>query len=312
MTFSLRALAMLMTLALACGSVRAQIHETLCRDANCTDVALGPLALLPQCYRTPAHGSIRLSFNESDSNVLHICFYATDDCPSPTPNLTNATAASNDSAATATATTCHSFVNGQPVACPFLHGVNGSLLYVVFSWDPDNIKLLQDLIELMPSYHPERAKRQILNNFFGLTEFGNWCGSGHGGTRDCCGGNKCSQCNYNQGLTTACLRQCPARDQLDAACAVHDFCTTNYDYETVLPAGSDFSCSSLLGSQQAEYCACDCQLVRSARRVTNTNSFYRSSIIFLFTHVTSCWYQSTTGPVCNRGDNRILVTEFCR
>jgi hypothetical protein len=112
------------------------------------------------------------------------------------------------------------------------------------------------------------------------------------------------------GLTTACLQQCPAKDQLDQDCAVHDFCTYNYDYTRVLPAGSRFSCSScttfarpihlratddklewaVLGAQKADYCACDCQLVRSAQTVSNTNSFYKSAIIFIFTHITDCWY----------------------
>jgi hypothetical protein len=288
---------------LGCCSVplaRGQIYETICRDANCTDLALGPLALIPQCYSTP-QGSVRLSINESDSNVLDLCFYAGDDCPS-----LDATSA-NNSAAGAEAR-CHSFVNGKPCECPFLRGMNSSL-HIVFSWDANSVKLLQDILEIMPSY--QRSKRQILNNFFGLTEFGNWCGPGHGGARDCCDDEKCPNCNYDQGLTSACLRQCPPRDQLDRACAVHDFCTTNNDYEVVLP-GDDFSCSSVFGTLQAEYCACDCQLVRSARRVRSTNSFYRSSLIFLLTHVANCWYQSANGPVCNSGRNQILVTEFCQ
>jgi hypothetical protein len=86
----------------------------------------------------------------------------------------------------------------------------------------------------------------------------------------------------------------------------------------------------VLGVQKADYCACDCQLVRSAQRATNTNSFYKSTIIFLFTHVTNCWhvtplacpevfltllapprYNTANGPVCNSGDNQILTTEFC-
>jgi hypothetical protein len=304
-------LAMMLVALACCGALvpltHAQIYETVCRDANCTDVALGPLALIPQCYRTQ-QGSIRLSINESDRNRLDLCFYAADDCPPLDGTAAATNGGGGNVSAAAAASSCHSFVNGQTCDCPFLRGMNSSL-YVRFTWDADNIKLLQDLIEIMPSY--QRSKRQILNNFFGLAEFGNWCGSGHGGTRDCCNGQKCSQCNYNQGLTTSCLRQCPARDQLDMACAVHDFCTTNYDYERILPAGSDFSCSALFGTLQGDYCACDCQLVRSARRVTSTNSFYRSSLIFLFTHVTSCWYQSNNGPVCNRGDDRRLVTEFC-
>ncbi len=143
---------MLVALACCCCPLaHAQIYETVCRDTNCTDVALGPLALVPQCYRTQ-QGSIRLSINESDSNRLDICFYAADDCPplggtaaAPTGNVSAATAASS----------CHSFVNGQACECPFLRGMNSSL-YVKFSWDADNIKLLQDLIEIMPSYRMKK------------------------------------------------------------------------------------------------------------------------------------------------------------
>jgi len=145
----------MMLVALACCCccplAHAQIYETVCRDANCTDVALGPLALIPQCYRTQ-QGSIRLSINESDSNRLDICFYAADDCP-PLGG-TAAAPAGNVSAATA-ASSCHSFVNGQACECPFLRGMNSSL-YVKFSWDADNIKLLQDLIEIMPSYRMKK------------------------------------------------------------------------------------------------------------------------------------------------------------
>jgi hypothetical protein len=287
---------MLLSLVLlACtATIHAQIYETICWDANCTDVALGPLALIPQCYHAP-HGSIRLAINESDSNSLELCIFTANDCPGLFSN-------------TSVESSCHTFVNGEVSNSPFLRGMNNSL-YVKFAWDPANVKLLVDLIDLMPAY--QHSKRQILNNFFGLAEYGNWCGAGHGGNQDCCNGGKCSNCNYNQGLTTACLQQCPAKDQLDQDCAVHDFCTYNYDYTRVLPAGSRFSCSSLLGAQKADYCACDCQLVRSAQTVSNTNSFYKSAIIFIFTHITDCWYNTSNGPVCNGGDNRILTTQFC-
>jgi hypothetical protein len=40
-----------------------------------------------------------------------------------------------------------------------------------------------------------------------------------------------------------CLDQCPAEDDLDFACAVHDFCYGANDYEELFP-DEDFECSS--------------------------------------------------------------------
>jgi hypothetical protein len=118
-------------------SLVCSINLAPIRDANCTDVALGPLALLPQCYRTP-HGSIRLAINESDSNALELCIFTADDCPGDFSN-------------SSVESTCHTFVNGQVCDCPFLRGMNRSL-YIKFEWDPAHIKLLLDLIDLMPAY----------------------------------------------------------------------------------------------------------------------------------------------------------------
>jgi hypothetical protein len=47
----------------------------------------------------------------------------------------------------------------------------------------------------------EHSRRQLFDNFFGLTEFGNWCGPGHGGTNDCCDDEPCSQCNDTVGTS---------------------------------------------------------------------------------------------------------------
>jgi hypothetical protein len=266
----------------------AQIFETICRDANCTDAVLGPLALIPQCYRTP-EGSVRLRINESYPDALSLCFYASDSC--------------NES----TVQTCHTFYNGDPCVCPFLRGLDGSL-YIVFKWDPASIQLLIDLLDIFPDYQ-QNTRRQLFDNFFGLTEFGNWCGPGHGGTNDCCDDHGCSQCNYTIGLDSECLDACPAVDDLDHACAVHDFCYGQSDaYEDLF---SNFTCTSLLGAQKSGPCECDCHLVQTAREVDSRNDFYKSALIFTFTHITNCWYNSTSGPVCNSGDDQILVTEFC-
>ena len=40
-----------------------------------------------------------------------------------------------------------------------------------------------------------------------IDDYGNWCGGGHGGYQDCCNGAACSNCNYKNGLTAACLEQ---------------------------------------------------------------------------------------------------------
>jgi hypothetical protein len=104
---------------------------------NCTDVALGPLALIPQCYRTP-QGSVRLSINMSDPDVLDLCVYVSADC--------------NES----TVDACHTFFNGEPCDCPFFRGLNDSL-FVVFEWDTAAIELLIDIIDMFPNYsalHP--------------------------------------------------------------------------------------------------------------------------------------------------------------
>lgn len=60
------------------------------------------------------------------------------------------------------------------------------------------------------------------------TPDGNWCGGGHGGLHDCCGGGPCGICT--EALTNpsyyspGCLQACPAVDAIDALCAQHDFC----------------------------------------------------------------------------------------
>ncbi len=70
--------------------------------------------------------------------------------------------------------------------------------------------------------------------------------------------------------------------------------------------------NAVFGIQKSGYCECDCQLVETARDIDDSNDFYKSALIFTFTHITNCWYNSTSGPVCNtKGDDRILVTEFC-
>jgi hypothetical protein len=151
---------------------------------------------------------VRLNINESDPDILDLCFYLSEDC--------NETSVD----------TCHVFVNGEPCDCPFFRGLNDSL-YVVFEWDPATIELLIDIIDMFPHFRTlafyynslphlaktahtlntphrthttDRSRRQLFNNFFGLTEFGNWCGPGHGGTNDCCDDEVCSACNDTIGI----------------------------------------------------------------------------------------------------------------
>jgi hypothetical protein len=127
------------------------------------------------------------------------------------------------------------------------------------------------------------------------------------------------------GLTSECLDQCPAEDDLDFACAVHDFCYGLNDYEEEFPG---FECTSrtsllhtrtltrtdrlgplvcsqrrdfvplhpVLGIQKSGPCECDCRLVKTARTIDDSNDFYRSALIFTFTHITNCWYGDRLAP----------------
>jgi len=76
---------------------------------------------------------VRLNINESDPDILDLCFYLSEDC--------NETSVD----------TCHVFVNGEPCDCPFFRGLNDSL-YVVFEWDPATIELLIDIIDMFPHF----------------------------------------------------------------------------------------------------------------------------------------------------------------
>jgi len=65
---------------------------------------------------------------------------------------------------------------------------------------------------------------QPLEERFRYSAWGNWCGPGHGGFEDCCGGRPCPACkipalgewNYTMNVG-ACLSECPPRDPLDFA-----------------------------------------------------------------------------------------------
>lgn len=66
-----------------------------------------------------------------------------------------------------------------------------------------------------------------------IDNYGNWCGYGHGGFSDCCGGTSCPACDsiINDKLTTMtqeCLDQCKPIDGIDHQCAFHDLCCSYY------------------------------------------------------------------------------------
>jgi hypothetical protein len=139
----------------------------------------------------------------------------------------------------------------------------------------------------------------------GLVNYGNWCGPGHGGYQDCCNGNPCPSCNVKDGPPTeACLKECPAVDQLDYQCSFHDECCINNEKQ--------ISCSP-----EGNYCACDCLLLEGSNSVTDCTSLscksYRASLDTLFSYSLSCWYYDQNHKeTCNTlGSRKYSVNEFC-
>ena len=76
---------------------------------------------------------------------------------------------------------------------------------------------------------------------------------------DCCNGTQCASCvidhekSPEELLTPACLAECPPKDDLDRACAMHDACTFSF------PGPRHLKCVP-----QGNFCACDCMLVYQA------------------------------------------------
>lgn len=150
----------------------------------------------------------------------------------------------------------------------------------------------------------------------GMTWYGNWCGSGHGGYQDCCNGTACSKCIHNEPEPNEeCLKQCPPIDELDKICSHHDSCTFRFNKP------KNFSCSP-----QGNYCVCDCKLVEGVTDVlcpTYGCEIYWYSLMQLFRHWLACFYNGKNKTsmelplvfddlVCD-GDvrGRVQLNEFC-
>lgn len=133
-----------------------------------------------------------------------------------------------------------------------------------------------------------RTQGVPLRNVQGLTDYGNWCGGGHGGFQDCCNGKPCPACNYDATtVSKECLEQCPPVDALDAQCAQHDRCC-------FLNQLGSLSCSP-----QGNRCACDCKLIAGAEAaecgLLNVQChLYKAALIETFEHVLSCFYYGAT------------------
>lgn len=62
-----------------------------------------------------------------------------------------------------------------------------------------------------------------------MDTYGNWCGGYIGGYLNCCDGGPCAACLNDSTVercapSDACLKECPAKDPVDMACAIHDTC----------------------------------------------------------------------------------------
>ncbi len=155
---------------------------------------------------------------------------------------------------------------------------------------------------------------------FDHTQYGRWCGSGHGGLQDCCNGKPCSTCSYEtDDVSMSCQRQCRPADLLDLACAYHDVCTFRYDLAELFPGSR---CSYNLVPifytvDQANYCECDCKLMKAMRRALCPPQWYdicqhqKSCQAWLFGEAAACWYYDGQGPVCNHGSQKISIWRFC-
>jgi hypothetical protein len=94
------------------------------------------------------------------------------------------------------------------------------------------------------------------------TNYGRWCGHGHGGFDDCCtehdkngfGSTRvaCSECKYN-GSVDACMKQCPPIDDLDTLCAHQDVCNAE------MKKDGDYTNPCY---HRDSACQCDCEFLK--------------------------------------------------
>lgn len=124
----------------------------------------------------------------------------------------------------------------------------------------------------------------IERNELTFTNYGNWCGPGHGGFQNCCNNTNCPNCDLKKGTPDkACLEECPPIDDLDYHCALHDECCLNNP-------------KTILCFPEGNKCFCDCELIKGADQSNdciNDNCLnYRSRLLSLFNYGLSCWYEN--------------------
>jgi len=142
------------------------------------------------------------------------------------------------------------------------------------------------------------AKGEVFNDNMkdaNIDDYGNWCGGGHGGFQDCCGGGPCSACQVSSGLTPQCLQQCPPIDEVDAACSKHDLCCFQYE--------KTINCFP-----QGNYCPCDCELTTDVEAATCNNLYcsgYAASLQVTFRTVLSCYWYENGGEQCGANLNNL-------
>jgi len=132
--------------------------------------------------------------------------------------------------------------------------------------------------------------------------YGNWCGPGHGGYDDCCGGRPCMACPVYKGCAVPppdCLANCPPVDAIDAACALHDGCC-NVGAWSDQVTNDTRRCG--LVPAVTEFCWCNCRLVSNVAAVQCPASSgwacpsYRAALLEYFVNA-YCWEYNTSAPV---------------
>lgn len=145
----------------------------------------------------------------------------------------------------------------------------------------------------------------------GMDTYGNWCGGYIGGYLNCCDGGPCAAC-VNDTVTEercepsdACLRECPAKDALDYACAIHDTCLMR---PSVLANRPDVPCNDVSNN----FCGCDRNFLADLKDL-NLRNFpfrfgkahtFRANALVVFNKL-DCWtYEyERIRPVCARSSS---------
>eukprot|EP01134_Creolimax_fragrantissima_P002487 CFRG2487T1 len=172
-----------------------------------------------------------------------------------------------------------------------------SQLFIAHSVCTALFSLLTVCNSYVSAYATRLSATNDSSNF--LESYGTWCGGGHGGFQDCCGGQRCPNCVVKRGvvpaslLTPECLAECPPTDILDRACAWHDACTFSHERP------QNFTCSP-----QGNECFCDCTIVKTAYNITCPSyscTAYRAALDELFLHGTACYSKDENGTLTCEG-----------